>query len=99
MLIVFNIPDKYVHEWYDLQNLVGAKDFEQFCIHAMGIGVKTIQQAVGFIHPDVDNVVSFDPDYFKKKKLQCNLKLEKENGFGSARDINGYFGLKNLTHY
>jgi hypothetical protein len=68
MLIAFNLPDKYIYHFNELRERMGLDSMEQFYVHAMGIGVKTIEQAINLTNPIGDNVIQFDPNYLDKKK-------------------------------
>lgn len=64
MKIVIEIPDKYLFRWKNLQEKVNAPDMESFIIHALGIGIQTINQALAVIGEKDDNVIQFDPEYY-----------------------------------
>ena len=72
MKIVIEIPDKYLFRWKDLQERVNAPDMESFIIHALGIGIQTINQALVVMGEKDDNVIQFDPEYYWSSDIGKN---------------------------
>lgn len=68
MLIGINLPDKYVEQWLKLSKDLGIADFDGFITYALGLGVQTLDAANKVQNRNVDNVISFNPDYHLDKK-------------------------------
>lgn len=68
MLIAFDLPESYIKHFDELREIEGLNTMEEFCVHAMAIGVKTIEHALKVTRPVPDNVVQFDPHYLDKRK-------------------------------
>lgn len=68
MKVVFDIPDVYLFRWNDLKDKMGLPTMDSFILNAIGIGVKTIDQAIN-MWDDKDNVIPFDKDYYWKDFL------------------------------
>lgn len=68
MKVVFDIPDAYLFRWNDLKDKMGLPTMDSFILNAIGIGIKTIDQAIN-MWDDKDNVIPFDKDYYWKDFL------------------------------
>lgn len=77
MQIVIDIPDKYLIRWDSLRERVNMPDLNSFILNAIGIGVKTVDQATRVLNPDTDNVIEFDKDYYWKS-FQLSIKSLKK---------------------
>ena len=68
MKIVLDIPDVYLFRWNDLKDKLNYSDMDSFILGAIGLGIRTINQAVNVLNAEEnDNVVQFDQDYYWKQ--------------------------------
>ena len=67
MQVVIDIPDKYLFRWDNLRQELKYPDMNSFILKALGIGIRTIEQAIKVMDTNEENVIQFDKNYYWDK--------------------------------